>query len=230
MWTLVHQVKALLTCAHADIPVVLRNFRNPVIRSIYGRRKTRISHYKESIGSVLQFSSLFDSIVVLECLKSKVPTYLKRGKGYKTAVSRNVLQSKNKGAQEFVNIGNYLLASGTDGDELVLKLTGRYVLTGDFFPKLCAATDADVFAKEDRELWGERGKGFHTFLFAARARVLVQFRDWLMDNTALASLGDNPVEWCFKEFVEHRNFNIRRVSETLGVRVRYADSDRDLLL
>lgn len=221
---------ALLTCAHADIPVLLCNLRNPVIRSIYKRRKIRISQYKESIASVLKFSSLFDSIVVLECLKSRVPIYLKRGQGYKTAVSRNVLQSKNKGVQEFVNIGNYLLSSNVDGDELVLKLTGRYVLDGNFFPKLCAATDADVIAKEDRELWGERGKGFHTFLFAAKARVLVQFRDWLMDNAALASLGDNPVEWCFKEFVEQRNFNIRKVREPLSVRVRYADSDRDLLV
>lgn len=183
--------------------------------------------YSESVDYLVRFRDLFRTVTIVECLDKSPPVYLQRPGISKIAVSRNSVACTNKGIQEFVNIAKYLESSGVNHEELIMKLTGRYLLLSDQFPVLCSSSGADVIAKRDDDLWSDRGKGVHTFLFGARVKVFINFKNWLLYEGGVAQVGQSPIEWAFKSFGQQRGLRIAFVERPLGVRVRYADDNPD---
>jgi len=197
------------------------NYRNPVIRTIFKNRKNREADYLESVDKILQFKRFFERIYLLECLSRKFPEYLKSG-GCAWRVSRNSLDCANKGIQEFVNIANFLEQSDTDDAQLIVKITGRYLINRENFLLFCSCASAEAIVRRDSDIWGDRGKGVHTFLFAARKRLLVRFGKWLIEGNRFKTFGTIPVEWIFHDYLVNSGCDITLYPDKLHVSARYA--------
>jgi hypothetical protein len=213
---------ALMTCAHVGLLELAVNFRNPVMRSIYKAREVRRAHYLESVERIVSYGSFFEKIYLVECVGGRLPRYLANSPGCLHGVSRNSLDCSNKGIQEFVNIANFLEKTTLDDEDLVLKITGRYLLNRADFLEFCRTSPADAVVKRDSDIWGEKGKGVHTFLFAARKRVIVGFSKWLLEGERFRAFGTIPVEWFFYDYLVNSAWDITLYPDKLHVTARYA--------
>jgi hypothetical protein len=207
---------AIVTMAHCGFLEYIKNIKNDTIRSIYYNNKKRRSQYSEAINSFIKHGNEFSEVILLECLSKRFPRYL-RGKKTRCAISRNLVKSKNKGIQEFINIYNVLKKMDIPNEQKLIKLTGRYSLNGDKFIDHCSKSKADVVAKIDSDLWGERGKGIHTFLFCAKKRILMNFGDYLLKNEKYSEFEFAPVEWTFYKFIVNNKVNIEIYQEDMEI-------------
>lgn len=212
---------AIVTMAHCGFLKYILNKKNDIIRSIYNNTQTRRRDYFEAIGSLLKYERFFSEIVLLECLSRRIPRYLCANKTTH-AVSRNTTKCKNKGIDEFINIYKLLKEKNISDEQKILKLTGRYLLVGDKFINYCIKTKADVVAKKDDDIWGEQGKGIHTFLFCARKKILVAFANYLLNNSKYKEFGSIPVEWIFYNYILECNVTIDYYHDDMEIIVRYA--------
>lgn len=83
---------------------------------------------------------------------------------------------------------------------------------------------ADVVIKRDTDIWGVTSQGVHTFLFGARCRVFLRFRDWLLAGDRYLKIGTDPIEWAFRQYIEESGDKVEFWKNVLGIRVRYADA------
>lgn len=213
---------ALVTCAHAGALIWPFRKSGSVLKDVYLRRRVRAEECGESLDALVAHRCLFASICVIECVAYSVPRYIRRRKDILTSVSRNSLICENKGVQEFVNIGNFLKRSAISDDETIVKLTARYLIQRPDFLLYAAGSTSAAVVRKDSDVWGERGRGVHTFLFAARKHVLTSFSGWLLDGQRYKQIGATPIEWVFGDYLKVSGHDITYYPARLHVLARYS--------
>lgn len=214
---------AVLTCAHVGLLDVLLNFRHAAFRLAYRDRVLRRRQYMESVQRFLTYRACFDKIYIVECVSRQAPLYLEKGNGVGCAVSRNSLDSTNKGINEFINVANFLKKTNLDGAQMILKMTGRYLLERGSFLEFCGESSADAVVRADSDVWGDKGKGVHTCLFAARLHLIVGFAAWLLEGDRYKTFGATPVEWIFGDYLKNSCYSWINYAEKLHVQARYSE-------
>ena len=213
---------ALVTCAHASKWRLLCFLYNPVILNIIKKSKLRKKELIESISTILEYRSYFKQIIILECLSSAHPSYLTQFKECEIACSVNKLKTKNKGILEFANIANFINKNSFPDDEMIFKLTGRYIIKKSDFINFVSSEKSSFVVHRDSDVWGDKGKGVHTFLFAARAFVIKEFYNWLLDMNRYINFGMNPVEWIFADYLAQSCHTGIYYPYSLNVLARYS--------
>ena len=221
---------AVLTCAHVGLFDVLPNFRHPALRLAYRNRQARRRDYMECTRQFLNFRGHFDKICIVECVSRSIPLYLAGENGVECAVSRNSLGPANKGVNEFLNVANFLKKANLDGGGMILKMTGRYFLERDDFLGFCGESSADAVVRADSDVWGDKGKGVHTCLFAARVHLIVEFATWLLECGRYKTFGTTPVEWIFGDYLKNSGYRWVNYTEKLHVQARYSELSRPVQL
>ena len=213
---------ALVTCAHAGLLPWLLLGRGAAFKSIAKNAKKRRAECRESLDALAAHKNLLTRIYVVECVDHRMPLYIARRKDCSSHVSRNSLTCANKGVQEFVNIGNFLRQAEIPDHEMIIKLTARYLIQRPDFLIYAAASPSVAVVRKDSDVWGERGKGVHTFLFAARKHVLVSFAAWLLDGNRYRSIGLTPIEWVFGDYLVDSGLDVSYYPDRLHVLARYS--------
>ena len=213
---------AIITYAHVSLWKAIFSLSNKNLINIYRNKSNRKKELLESIWVFLNYRHYFRNVILLECVMKKTPRYLQAIPDCQFACSFNRLKTMNKGILEFENISNYLLKDSVPDNEIILKLTGRYLIKkGDFINFACNSTSSFVVRK-DSDVWGERGRGVHTFLFAAQAIVLKEFNNWLIDGNRYLAYGMTPVEWIFAEYLDQSSYGGIYYPHSLNVLARYS--------
>lgn len=215
-------MRALLTFANAGWPDRILRWRDPAARALFAQRHERAVHGEESLRVFASFHSLFESIHALECFSLRRPAFFRKVPGVEGARYCTRTQTPNKGIREFLNIAGFLDAAGWSPGTVVVKCTGRYLLRRPDFLEWCANSKAPAVVRRDDDVWGERGRGVHTFLFAARVDLLREFARWLVAEDGPSRFGRNPIEWIFYEFLLARKVPVDWYPQRLHVLARYA--------
>jgi len=213
---------ALVTCAHVGAFAWPFGVLGPVLRDIYRHRHIRAEECRESLDALVSYGDVFKSVRVVECVARRVPAYISQRKDCIGAVSRNSLSCSNKGIQEFANIGSFLACADMPDNEMMLKLTARYLVLKPDFLEFCATSPCDAVVRRDRDIWGEKGRGVHTFLFAARKGLLLDFAGWLLSDRRYTRMEKMPVEWIFGDYLESSGCSVAYYPGRLNVLARYS--------
>lgn len=211
-----------MTFASAGWADRILRWHDPAARALYLARKERERDGEESLRVMAKWGQYFESLHALECYSLTPPRFFRNVPGVLPARWRTTVKTENKGVREFLNMAGFPTDAGWSDETLVVKLTGRYLLRRPDFLERCAATSACAVVKRDDDVWGERGKGVHTFLFAARAGLLRAFGRWLMAGEGPARFGRNPIEWAFYEFLQTTGEPVDYYPGRLHVLARYA--------
>jgi len=156
--------------------------------------EVRREQYIKSIDRANEFSYLFDSCTILECF-SEHEQYLN---DYNTYYSKIPNTYPEKGLNEMAHLKGFLQQSHFSADDMIVKLTGRYLLEDNsFFIKLgLLQENYDAIFKDDSDIY--EGRGFHTFLYSVRLNTFLDTINSLNFST------DNldPIEWGVKSFLK----------------------------
>lgn len=178
----------------------------------------------------MAYRRYFSDLYLLECSAGKIPGYLSNRPDILYAVADNRADSPNKGVKEFVNISDLIKKAGIQGHERIFKLTGRYLLFSDAFLDYCCRSSGDVVVKRDDELWGTRGKGVHTFMFACKAGIITSFADWLLEGDRRIGIGTTPIEWVFREYLAREGTAVDFYTDQMFLKVNYAPPAESLFV
>ena len=164
--------------------------------SIKAHYKERKEQYIKSISGAMAFDYFFDSITVLECVSS-YEDYLS---AYPVYYSKESNTFPEKGLNEMLHIKAFLEQSAIDKNDLVIKLTGRYLLEdSSFFNKVKILEDRyDSIFKDDCDIY--EGLGYHTFLYCmSKSRFLETINSLNFSKENL-----DPIEWGVKDFLKNK--------------------------
>lgn len=153
----------------------------------------RKSQYIDSIESCLEFSYLFDSYTVLECVADDVD-YLKEYNVYYSKIGNSF---SNKGLNEMQHIKAFLEQSSFAESDAVIKLTGRYLVEeAYFFEKVQELQNQyDSIFKNDNDVYV--GNGYHTFFYYMKKGLFLK----AIDSLEFSNTNDRPIEWDVKDFL-----------------------------
>jgi hypothetical protein len=169
----------------------------------------RVADYLTSFHHALRFQKRVDSITILETVARKPIDFLEQS-GIPVHYSKCNNGYPNKGVNEVLHLWNFMSEKPIANDDIIIKLTGRYVLLG--LEILDHFTDQiEVVAKNDGDIYDPSNRGVHTFLWAFRKRFLGDFVEQLDRASA------NPIEWHVKAFARRRKAVILEKEKHLGV-------------
>ncbi|MEQ7798431.1 hypothetical protein ABDJ41_01360 [Pedobacter sp. ASV1-7] len=173
--------------------------------NIVDRYQNRKEQYMQSIERALQFHYLFDSYTILECFSSN-EEYLNDLNVY---YSRVLNVYPEKGLNEMQHLKGFINQSSFQADDLIIKLTGRYMLEDNsFFNKIkLLASDYDSIFKDDSDIY--EGLGYHTFLYCARKGRFLE----IIESLDYSKNTIDPIEWGVKKFLKNmdRHYLIARL-------------------
>ncbi len=160
----------------------------------YAERKVQ---YIKSIEKVLKFRYLFNRYTVLECASS-YEDYLASYNTYYTKVD-NVLPEK--GLNEMQHLKAFIEQSLFEPNDIIVKLTGRYLLEdSSFLNKVhLLKDDFDSIFKDDGDIY--EGKGYHTFLYAMKTRRFLE----TISSLKFSKENLDPIEWGVKSFSKDKD-------------------------
>lgn len=170
----------------------------------------RVQDYIESFKSALKLSNKFDSIKIIETVSKEKIDYLENS-GIDVYYSTFDNSFINKGLNEMYHIKNFLDNNEIYADDMIVKLSGRYIIVNDNILNL----DSDFIAKFDGDIYDPFNRGVHTFYFAFKKSLFLEFINWLnIENT---NNDYTPIEWKVKEFLLVKNIKILDNSYKIGV-------------
>jgi len=161
---------------------------------------------EEYINSYNQIKKICNhKIQILECLDYG------DSKTFLDELSDNVLYTrknyifKNKGVNEILNIKYFLEQTTLDDEEMIVKITGRYLLNSSFFIDKCEQSRSDVIMVKDN----------HDQVFfgcvCMKKKVLLKFiieTDWIQVESRFQN-----IEKVFSDFLKKENFSILQLNE-----------------
>jgi hypothetical protein len=159
----------------------------------------RKEQYLQSIERALQFDYLFNSYTILECVSSN-EVYLK---DYNVHYSKVQNLYPEKGLNEMQHLKAFINQSSFNDDDLIVKLTGRYMLEDNsFFNKVkLLACEYDSIFKDDSDIY--EGLGYHTFLYCSRKTRFLE----IINSLNYSKENRNPIEWGVKDFLKNKDRN-----------------------
>jgi len=163
--------------------------------------ETRKHDYIESVGKVIPYKNIFDKIFILECLSKDNLDYLKLDDKIEIHYSESENFYKNYGLNELIHINSFLQKNDyiTDDDNIV-KITGRYNIVNDNFLKQLP-TNYDIIAKNDNDIWHDKGKGVHSFYLIFRKNFFNSLVNSIGFTDDVSFMQTHPVEWVVKEYM-----------------------------
>jgi len=170
----------------------------------------RMLDYKQSFEYVLALKDKFDTMTIIETVsKEKVAELEESGINVYYSTFDNYFD--NKGLNEMFHIEDFLKSSQINDDDLVIKITGRYLMINDTILNI----DLNFIAKYDGDIY-PGNRGVHTFFFGFKKKMFYEFIDLLIINDR-NSYKDICVEWLVKYFILSRDIQILDSSYELGV-------------
>jgi len=127
----------------------------------------RKKQYIQSIAICGKFG--YENPYVIEALKKSGPTFLNDHSTHVYYAQSNNPNFRNNGINEAATLAEGISYFNFDSDDMIIKMTGRYYWTTDFFFRLVENNpDTDVFVKVN-----ENGDVF-TLAFAMRYKYMVE--------------------------------------------------------
>ena len=171
----------------------------------------RMSDYKKSFEYALKLKDKFDSITIIETVSKEKVIELEES-GLEVYYSKFDNSFSNKGINEMIHIKDFLLASQINDNDLIVKLTGRYLILNDNILNI----DSDFIAKYDGDIYDPINRGVHTFFFGVKKKTFLEFIEYL--NIIAGYRYDNVcIEWLVKGFMLSKNIPILDSFYKLGV-------------
>lgn len=182
--------------------------------------ENRKEQYVESINQVLKFKSLFDTYSVLECT-SKHEEYLEAYNLYYSNFSNTYIE---KGLNELQHLKAHIKEIGLNNNDIIIKLTGRYLLENDYFLTHARALFSkgltNSIFKLDNDVY--EGLGYHTFLYAIKVDTFMK----MFESFSYTNDNTTPIEWGVKKFL-HGKPNTHLVDK-LGILARQGTFSKNI--
>jgi len=170
----------------------------------------RSADYIKSFEHGLLFKDNFNSITIIEMISNEKIDILENS-GINVYYSKFDNLFVNKGINEIFHIIDFFKNSNIKDDDLIIKITGRYLMMNDNILKI----DSDFIAKYDGDIYSPLNRGIHTFFFAFKKKLFIEFfnsLDFVNNNY------DNIcIEWLLKDFMIQKNIPILDKNYKLGV-------------
>jgi hypothetical protein len=166
----------------------------------------RVSDYQKSFDCALELKHKFDTIIIIETVSKEKVDFLENS-GINVYYSNFDNSFTNKGINEMFHIKDFLENSKISDDDLIIKISGRYLMITDTILNI----DSDFIAKKDGDIYyGDRG--VHTFFFGFKKKLFIEFINLINVNDY-----DKCVEWLVKDYILSKNIKILENSVKLGV-------------
>jgi hypothetical protein len=183
-------------------------FKNYLIITAAHSNSDRNSEYESSLKSILEFSSFFNKIFLLECVSKNIEDleYLRKY-GIEIIISDFDNSKSNYGINEFLHIDSFLKNNNEiNNEDNIIKLTGRYLIKNDNALKKIPFAK-NILAKLDGDIWdnitGNRNRGVHTFYIIFKKNVISDFISYIINNNLINSM--DPIEWILKDYMSITN-------------------------
>lgn len=108
------------------------------------------------------------------------------------------------------HIHDFLKNSQIKDDDLIIKITGRYLIENINILDI----NSDFIAKYDGDIY-KYDKGVHTFYFGFKKKLFNEFIDFL--KSAINKNDNLCIEWLVKDFMISKNIDILKNNYKLGV-------------
>ena len=169
----------------------------------------RMLDYKNSFEYALKFKNKFDSITIVETVSKEKVVELEES-GINVYYSKFDNSFVNKGLNEMFHIYDFLQNSSINENDLIIKITGRYLIKNDNILNV----RSDFIAKYDGDIYtGDRG--VHTFFFGFKKMLFTEFIKLL--DVRNNNYDTTCIEWLMKDFILSKNLPILDKSYILGV-------------
>ena len=166
----------------------------------------RMYDYKNSFDSTLLLKDKFDSITIIETVSKEKVDFLEES-GISVYYSKFDNHFTNKGINEMFHIQDFLQKSNIDDNDLIIKLSGRYLIENASILSI----NNDIIAKYDGDIYpGDRG--VHTFFFGFKKKLFAEF----INNLDIFNY-DVCIEWLVKDFMLNKGIEILDRHYNLGV-------------
>jgi len=179
----------------------------PSINLQRGEYEVRTSDYLSSFYHANRFKNEFDSITIIECI-SKSEKYLEEvGIPVYYSNYNNDLNAYDKSMNEISHIWDFVKQDYIDDDDVIIKLSGRYILYDTSILSYFNNKEIDAVAKDADDIYrivSSKGveygnEGVHTFLWGFRKKFFRQLYDYAV---SVRAKGDNhQIEKMTKEFI-----------------------------
>ena len=172
----------------------------------------RIEDYKKSFEYALKLRDKFDSITIVETVSNENIVELDES-GLDVYYSTFDNSYKNKGLNEMCHINDFLQNSNIDDNDLIIKITGRYLIINDGILNV----KSDFIAKYDGDIY-PGNRGVHTFFFGFKKKIFFEFIEFLeFLDIKNNNYDDVCIEWLVKDFMINKKIPILDNSYKLGV-------------
>jgi len=215
-------MKIVVTCAHAGPLDLLLARSDYLAQGLYRDRERRRQELHESLDVICRLAEGLAPVHVLECHSRWKPFHLRSRGDCKVWRARTRVPTLSKGVREFLNLASFLRMTEWPSHEMICKVTGRYLPRTPEFFHACASTSHQALVRKDSDVWGDKGRGVHTFLFGARVGVIVGFAEWLREEGRISALGKGPVEWPFAEYLGGSDIDTGYYHQSLKVFARFS--------
>ena len=179
----------------------------------------RMNDYKQSFEYALKLKDKFDSITIIETVSKEKVVELEES-DIKVYYSNFDNSFVNKGLNEMFHIQDFLNNSNIDDNDLIIKLSGRYLIINENILNI----NLDIIAKYDGDIYG-LNKGVHTFLFGFKKKLFNEFINFL--DVKKHNYDLTCIEWLVKDFILSKNIPILDPNYKLGVMTSLYNKEMD---
>ena len=135
----------------------------------------RLADYRSGFYHVLRFKDNFDTITLIECLSKENIKEFEEFKdlGINTYYSTFDNHHKNKGANELCHIWDFIKEDFIDEEDIIVKITGRYILNDVNILTYFNDNNIDVVVKTDKDVYhNSASTSVHSFFLAVEKNSL----------------------------------------------------------
>lgn len=169
----------------------------------------RMLDYKNSFESALLLRDKFDTITIVETVSKEKVKELEDS-GINVYYSNFDNSFVNKGINEMFHIQDFLKNSSISDEDLIIKITGRYLIINDNILNI----NSDFIAKYDGDIY-PGNRGVHTFFFGCKKKLFIEFIDTF--NFKNNNYDTTCIEWLVKDYILSINIPILDNFYELGV-------------
>ena len=135
----------------------------------------RLAEYERCFFHCLKFKDEFDTINIIECIEknNKIKEFEDTGiPVYYSELDNN----KNKGMNEFDHIWNFIKQDFIGEEDIIIKLTGRYIMINTKILSYFNDNNIDFVGKRSDDIYPS-ANGIHGFLYGFRKKYYRKIYD-----------------------------------------------------
>lgn len=176
-------------------------FTTALTEAYYDQRKDEYLDSYKSLCSMIDPSN----VEIVECYSGKGTNFFETELGipvYYTETNRTEI--KNQGVREAIALKKYLENCSSDDSEMMIKQTGRYRFTSNFFIKEVHESDADILVRKT-----EDGQSFFGAIAMTKKNFLLFLNQLDLDKMEEMSIN---IERELSDFIERNNLTEKKYS------------------